>query len=173
MSFKDSKWFRLISMVIVIGLVFSNGILAGWYLGTGSLPQIGQSVSTLPPDITNRSLTEVSDMLKEDKTNELPYGEGWNCVDYAWTVMRSLSWQGINSAIIGLHYEDGTRHALLAIPTTDSGWVAIDPQSDGKVNPTVGGYYNGKRVARIEVLIMQWVDIEEFKDGPTFGIKGE
>lgn len=162
---------RIVSYLLLVGVVFANGILAGWYLGTGTMPTFGTTTSTLPPELTTATLENVSSAIQEDKTNEQAYGEGWNCVDYAWTVMRGLQWQGISSTIIALTYENGTRHAILAIPTVDKGWVCFDPQSDARVSPQVGGYYQSKKVIKIEALVMKWVDMEQFKDAPAFGIE--
>lgn len=160
-----------VTFTFLLGIMFSYGMVAGWYMGTGTMPTFTTASSTLPPEITTTTLDNVSSAIQEDRTDKLTYREGWNCIDYAWTVMRGLQWQGIPSSIIALTYENGTRHAILAMPTSDKGWVCFDPQSDARVNPQVGGHYQGKRIIKMEVLVMEWVDMEQFKNAPTFGIE--
>jgi len=166
------SWF--IKVAITSGVLFCMGIISGWYLGTGTLPPIGQkTIVILPPEIASKDLGEVTAAVEVDKTNEQVYREGFNCVDYAWNVMRALQWKGINTAIVGVTYEDGSRHALIAVPTSDKGWVCFEPETDARVKPVVGGYYHGKKVTKVEVLTMKWVNIKQFEDHPVFGITTE
>lgn len=162
---------RLTSAIIVMLLLVGNGFLWGFWTATGDSPLVlllQQGESYAPPDEQSIELTELTDMLIEDDTSEQEYREGYNCIDYAWEVMRALQWQGVDSSIIALTYEDGSRHAILVVPTGDKGWQFIDPQSDEVVNPKIGSYYNGKKIVGIKVMTIDWIDILEFTDNPIF-----
>lgn len=162
---------RSIVAVVIVALLLGNGFLWGFYTGTGESPMMlfQSPVSYTPPDLEAPSLDKLADVLAEDDTSEQEYREGFNCVDYAWTLMRALHWQGISSSIIGITFEDGTSHAVLLVPTEDKSWQFIDPQGDTTVSPKVGSYYNGKKIESIQVMVLNWVDIMEFTDNPDYG----
>lgn len=167
---KQVSWKQAIAQSVLMALIFLMGVSMGFYQGTGSLPNLSMSdKSAYIPPMTIVSLDTVQSALVEDTTNEITYEVGWNCLDYAWTVMRNFQWQGINTSIVSLLFEDNTRHTLLLIPTTD-GWYLIEAQSDAIVKPSIGGSYMGKRITAVDVLVMDWVDINEYKDAPEFGI---
>lgn len=161
---------RYMAMIVIMLLLVGNGFLWGFWTATGDSPlvmlQHGESYA--PPDEQSIELSELTDILIEDDTSEQEYREGYNCVDYAWEVMRNLQWQGVDSSIIALTYEDGSRHAILVVPTGDEGWQFIDPQSDEAVNPKIGSYYNGKKIIEIKVMTIDWIDILEFTNNPVF-----
>jgi len=161
---------QLLSMIIIMLLLVGNGFFWGFWTATGDSPLIllQHNEGYAPPDIQSVDLAGLTDILVEDDTSEQEYREGYNCIDYAWEVMRTLQWQGIDSGIVALTYEDGTRHAILIVPTGDEGWQFIDPQSDESVNPKIGSYYNGKRITEIKVMVIDWIDISEFTDNPVF-----
>lgn len=171
--FKELRIKRLVSVTIIMVLLVGNGFLWGFWTATGDSPLVllQHSESYAPPDMQSVDLGGLTDILTEDNTSEQEYREGYNCIDYAWEVMRNLQWEGIDSGIIALTYADGTGHAILIIPTEDEGWQFVDPQSDELVNPKIGSYYNGKRVVEIEVMVIEWVDIKKFTDNPIFYIE--
>jgi len=164
-------YIKRLAIVILMGVLFvGNGFSWGFWTATGESPMsmLRQPESYAPPAMQSVGLAELTDILAEDDTSEQEYQEGYNCIDYAWEVMRALQWEGIDSGIIALTYEDGTSHAILIVPTEDKGWQFIDPQSDALVSPQIGSYYNGKRITKIEVMVLEWVDISEFTDDPRF-----
>lgn len=166
---------RIIISVVMAVLLLGNGFSWGFWTATGESPMgmLRQAESYTPSDIQSVDLVELTNILAEDDTSEEVYREGYNCIDYAWEVMRALSWERISSGIIKLTYKDGTSHAILIVPTEDKGWQFIDPQSDAIVNPQVDGYYNGKRIVTVEVMVINWVNIVEFTDDPRFGGENE
>lgn len=151
-------------------LLVGNGFLWGFWTATGDSPFVilQQGESYAPPDRQSVELTELTDILIEDDISEQEYREGYNCIDYAWDVMRALQWEGVDCGIVALTYENGSRHALVTVPTADEGWQFIDPQSDEAVNPKIGSYYNGKRIVEIEVMVIEWVGMSEFTNNPIF-----
>lgn len=157
---------------LVLVLSHFTALAGGFYMGTGTFPDWtgSESKPILVPDLAVSSSTDVDRVLKEDATDSVPYQEGWNCVEYAWSAMRALQWGGIPSGIVRLSYEDGTYHAILITPTDDKGWIFIDPQTDAEVKPKLGGMYGDKRIVSMHIMIMSWVDILEFYDSPEFGI---
>lgn len=171
---KGIKVKQTITAIIVMLLLVGNGFLWGFYTATGNSPlvMLQQGESYAPPGEQSIELSELTDILIEDNTSEQEYREGYNCVDYAWEVMRNLQWQGVDSSILALTYEDGSRHAILVIPTGDKGWQFIDPQSDEVVSPKMGSYYNGKKIVEIKVMTISWINITEFTNNPIF-YKGE
>lgn len=163
---------RLTVTIIMAVLLLGNGFSLGFWMATGESPisMLRQGESYAPPaNVQSVDLVELTDILAEDDTSEEVYREGYNCVDYAWEVMRILQWEGIDSGIIAITFEDGGSHAILIVPTEDKGWQFIDPQSDKVVDPHIGGYYNGKRIEKIEVMVLEWIDIIEFTGNPAFG----
>lgn len=151
-------------------LLVGNGFLWGFWTATGDSPLVllQQSESYAPPEMQSVNLEGLTDILVEDNTSEQEYREGYNCIDYAWEVMRNLQWEGVDSGIVALTYTDGTGHAILIIPTEDEDWQFVDPQSDELVDPKIGSYYNGKKITQIEVMTIEWLDISEFTNNPTF-----
>lgn len=157
---------QLIGIATVGLAMLLSGFLSGFFYGTGELPSWWQEpTSYLPPEHQSGiDLNTVSAAIAEDKTNEQAYRPGWNCLDYAWATMRALSWQGIPCYITALQYEDGTNHAVLAIPTNDEDLVWYDPQADIKIEPEVGTIYQGKRVVGLQIMTIEWLTLDEFTE---------
>lgn len=159
---------RGIALLTVVCCALGMGFIAGYYEGTGILPTIRASEGVLPPEdvaIVSLQDTQTTILILQDKE----YGEGYNCVDYAWEAMRLLRWQGQESAIVSLVLESGSGHAMLLIPTTDSGWVFLDPATGVHLKPRVGMTLGGRKVTAINVLQLIWVPIDDFLDNPMFG----
>lgn len=153
----------LIGLIIIAVMFLGNGWLLGFYTGTGTFPWVSHSVQVeLPPESQVVPSEAVAEALVEDTTSEQEYEQGFNCLDYAWKVMRALQWQGIDTRIVKLDYGNDSGHAVLLIPTTDRGWIFVDPQSDQEIEPYVGGFYQGRTIKSIDVLVMKWVDIETY-----------
>ena len=94
----------------------------------------------------------------------MSYGQGFNCLDYAWEAMRLLHWNGQIAMIARLDLEPDPDHAVVIIPTTDEGWIFIEPQTGTRIYPTPGGkYVNFADIKDVYVMRLEWtlVDIYE------------
>jgi hypothetical protein len=152
-------------------------VLMGYaYHSATVLKGLESDIKPVPAKIIPSTLGEVQAVVESDQTDTIGAGRGFNCIDFAWAVKRALQWQGIDSAILGLYYKEGfSGHAILIIPTSDKGWVALEPQND-QFMPVlkVGDYYDGQKITKVVVLVLDWVDVQEFEDNPVFDcIKGE
>jgi len=156
-----------LTLFAVVCCALGLGFIGGYYDATGLLPTLRASAGVLPPEGTAVvSLQETQDTLSVLRDKE--YGEGYNCVDYAWEAMRLLRWQGQQAAIVSLVFESPPGHAVLLVPTTDNGWVFVDPTTGGYVKPSIGMSFGGKVITGIDVLQLTWVPIEDFLENPTF-----
>lgn len=160
------------SVAVMLGFLV---LMAYANYGGSSLRGLESHIAPVPPKIMSATLVEVQAVVERDQTDKVAPGTGFNCVDYAWAVKRALQWEGINSAILGLQWagvkQEG--HALLLIPTSDKGWVALEPQSDKFMPvPKVGDRYEGREIGKIIVLVLNWVDVTEFEQNPVFEYMG-
>lgn len=173
---KMSGW-RVLNLCIAMVMIFLVGVVAGFYSGTGTFPNLLLSAheDVITPELAvETSAEDLTEALVEDKVDNEVYREGFNCVDFAWNAMRSLQWSGIQSTIVRLSFTDGTQHAILLVATSDRGWLYVDPQTDSSIiRPVVGGYFFDRKIESIDVLVMGWFDIQEFYDYPEFGISEE
>lgn len=172
MSFKEwlkpkpIPWRQTLNALILMCLCIFMGFITGFYAGTGMLPTLTENKSITPPNITKASIIDVQNTLTEIDFPE--YAEGYNCVDFAWQATRALAWAGQPSAIVAVQFETGPNHALLLVATTDEGWVFIEPQAEIITRPTIGGLYDGRRIVTMKVLVMRWVDYQEWQKAPVF-----
>lgn len=163
---KIARWLSVSASIVI---VLAWGFTLGFYVGTGELPQIVKPdrPETLPIPQA-QSISTIESFLSNDTTNEIEYDQSYfNCLDYAWTLMRRMNLEGIESRIVKVSFEgDGYSHALVLVPTTDRGWILVEPQDDSEVDIKVGRFYLHNMgwivVKSIEVLDYDWVDIEEF-----------
>lgn len=162
----------ILSVAVMLIIALGTGFAAGFEYGTGipitSLFAETESVAT-PEEITLRTTSEAKAVVEEalkDKT----YGPGYNCMDYAWTAMRALNWDGQPAAIAVIMYDDGTGHALVLTATEDDGWVSIDPKTGMIVVPYVGGVLT-EDITSINIMTIHWVPLEEFKKDPVFEVQ--
>jgi len=164
MKFNVAKFERIGTIIILVIMIGWTGFMAGFYEGTGTVPwiSVGQSQVALPPqELTVVTTAEVTDTINvlSDRT----YGEGYNCVDYAWEAMRLLRWKGQESYIVRLELDPGPDHAILLVPTEDKGWVFIEPQGGYEVTPTVGARYsNLATITGIYVMAIVWRDYDTY-----------
>lgn len=161
----DKTQFRIIvSAVLVLSACVGLGYVGGYYEGTGVLPSLRSPESiTPPPSLTMASAVETEQTLLALQDKD--YGEGYNCVEYAWDAMRLLRWQGQTSALVGLDIDADPEldHALLLVPTEDKGWIFIDPQIGKQViNVVVGGKYAGQPITAIYVMVLNWIPFEDY-----------
>lgn len=138
------------------------GFMAGFYEATGSIPFHLAGESALPPsEIVKATIAEVEQTLAP--LRDMEYGQGWNCLDYAWEGMRRLNWDGQLAMIARLDLTPDPDHAVLIVPTTDEGWVFIEPQSGVRIYPRAGGRYMGcADIAGVYVMNITWYSINEY-----------
>lgn len=167
--FPESKLTRgdkIVLWTAVLILSLCSGVMGsafGYYKATGQMPFQG-SASVLPEITGNVTTSEqISEFLVIDSTNEIEYGEGFNCVESAILAARNAHWDGLPAEVVRLVFTDESSHMMLVFPTSDSGWIYVEPQTDSEVSPRVGGMYNGKVISSIDILRIEWFPFEEEK----------
>ena len=155
---------RIGILAIVAIAAIGVGFTLGFYEGTGLLPSFTGSsgeIALPPADLTVVTAIEVEDTVSELQDKD--YGEGYNCVDFAWEAMRLLRWNGQASMIVRLDLTPDPDHAILLVPTEDKGWIFIEPQTGKEVTPAVGGKYaNLQTIESMQVLIMSWELLDDY-----------
>ena len=141
------------------------GFTAGFYYGTGTVPTLYSSDAVMVPQIAvETTAQEVSDTVAPMRDKE--YGEGYNCVDFAWEAMRLLQWQGIRAAIVRIALDPGPDHAVLLVPTEDRGWIFVEPQTGQEVKLRVGGKWAGlQTITGLYVMHMEWKSLADYEAG--------
>jgi len=88
---------------------------------------------------------EVVKFLEVDKTSNIEYSEGFNCISFANSIKYNAEKVGIKCGLVSFDissYKDSIGHAINCFETTDRGIVYFDPQTDGqKYGIYVGGTY--------------------------------
>jgi len=99
--------------------------------------------------LKNPTFQELRDFILRDPTsrNEFVLNE-YECRHFATEVNNNAEAEGIRSAFVLLGYNQG-QHAVVAFNTTDRGLVYIEPQTDARIHPEVGGKYQGKEIKEI------------------------
>lgn len=153
------------SLVVLIMVAGFMGFVAGYYEGTGIWPSFQQGEPALPPiDVPAMTSTEIAGAVAEIPMPE--YGEGYNCVDFAWAAMRHLQWQGQIAGIVRLDLDPDPDHAVLLVATDDDGWVFMEPQTGQQIKPHVGGKWaSGQTITGIYVMAIDWVPLDEYVAG--------
>ena len=164
MKVNKAKLKFIVSVSLILLASSGLGFMAGYYEGTGVFPTLYPAESIAPPaDLATVTADETEQTLSVLKDKE--YGDGYNCVDYAWEAMRLLRWQGQSSVIVGLGIdaEPGPDHAILLVPTKDKGWIFVEPQTGVEaIGVVVGGKYVGKLIRSVEVLVVSWISYEDY-----------
>ena len=155
-----------VGTIIVAVLMMGMGFLVGYYYATGDMPSIGyEPTSYLPPTVSSEvDMSTVATAVEEDPVDKQEYRVGYNCLDFAWDAMRNLSWQGIPSYVAAIQFEDGSNHAVIAIPTNDANLLWFDPQNDKQIEPGIGKVYMGKRITGFLIMQIEWLSLDEFAD---------
>lgn len=165
----NSKLRAIISLAVMLLACGALGFIGGYYQGTGVIPSLRGSESIAPPaDLSTVTIIEAEQTLSVLRDKE--YGDGYNCVDYAWDAMRLLRWQGQASVIIGLDIDDDPDpdHAILLVPTEDKGWVFVEPQTGKEIAVVfIGGRYVGQTIKAIEVMTIGWIPIDNYMEAMT------
>lgn len=147
----------------IIGVAFWVGFMSGFFNATGGLPFDTGGEDVLPPSEIAK-VTAAEAELTLEPLRDMSYGQGFNCLDYAWEAMRLLHWNGQIAMIARLDLEPDPDHAVVIIPTTDEGWIFIEPQTGTRIYPTPGGkYVNFADIKDVYVMRLEWtlVDIYE------------
>lgn len=162
-NFRDKAKNKLIGIVglSVVASMLGGGLM-GYYIGTGTFPMIGQEPIVAPYVIPETyTKAEILEFIKQDDTNLVPYGEGFNCVEYAMVLGLKGRWNGIASMIIKVDFaNEPFGHILIAYQTSDAGLVFIDPGTDMVVNPRIGSQLVGKTIIGLSVLKSEWIPFE-------------
>jgi len=160
---KRYKFWKAIEYIVIVALIFGVGYTAGFNTATGgfSLGLLPSTSVSPPNDITRATLAEVEQAL--EPLRDMEYGQGWNCLDYAWEAMRRLHWQGQLAMIVQLDLEPDPNHAVLIVPTSDEGYVFIEPQTGKQIYPTIGGkYIDFTTIEGIYLMGITWTSFEEY-----------
>ncbi len=159
--------------LVATALCIMTGFAAGFMYGTGSsiVSLFIQSESIAPPPTV--AVTKIDNVTSVLSQQPKPvYQTGYNCVDFAWSAMRTLQWKGQPSAIVRLGFPDGTGHAVLLVPTSDKGYQFVEPQTNEVIRPVPGGIYDGKIVANMTILEFTWKPFDIFILDPQYGLVG-
>ena len=102
-------------------------------------------------ELKNPTFQELRDFILRDPTNRNEFVlNQYECRHYATEVNNNAEAEGLRCAFVLLCYDRG-QHAVVAFDTTDRGLVYIEPQTDARIHPEVGGKYQAKEI--IEILI--------------------
>jgi len=101
--------------------------------------------------IKNPTFQELKDFVLGDLTsrNEFVLNQ-YECRNFATEVNNNAEAEGLRCAFVLLCYDRG-QHSVVAFDTTDRGLVYIEPQTDARIHPEVGGKYQEQEI--IEILI--------------------
>lgn len=164
---KPINWKQALSTLVLMCICVVSGYFAATYVLVGSLPNLHQSKSITSPEMSIATLDEVQLTINELTDRE--YEEGYNCFNFSWDAVSLLAWEiGQPATIVSIEFEEGPNHAIIIVPTTDNGWIMIEPQANIIVKPHVGGIYDGRKVTAIRVMTTVWTPIDEFIENPVF-----
>ena len=110
-----------------------------------------ESAGSSSQSITLRTPTfqELRDFILRDPTsrNEFVLNQ-YECRHFATDVNNNADAKGLRCAFVLLCYDRG-QHAVIAFHTVDRGLVYIEPQTDARIHPEVGGKYQGEEIKEI------------------------
>lgn len=166
---------RLCLALFLMGCCVAFGFGAGFEFGTG-LPAITLITATqsepasIPETLVVKTTEEAKQVVEEAVTDKV-YDIGYNCLDYAWDSMRALHWDGQPATMATIIYESGKGHAIVLAATTDGNWTFLDPKTGIELHPVPGGFWAGKKIVSVKVMVMHLVDFEDFEKNPAFGVQ--
>jgi hypothetical protein len=154
----------------IVGLAFLVGFMAGFFEATGGLPMgIGRESMAPPSGIAKATLAEIEQTLAP--VTQMEYREGFTCLDFAWEAMRRLHWAGQLAMIARLDLSPDPDHAVLIVPTSDEGWVFIEPQTGERIYPAAGGkYMDFTAIEGVYMMGLNWTPIDVYLLGINQGI---
>lgn len=141
----------LLAFLMVFGGIFI-GYCMGYRHGTGLGPFLKPQPSAFLPDIEVGTFEEVSEFLEEHDISMEDYDIGFNCIEFAFLQARTAHWKGIEAVVVRIILVDETKHAIIGFPTEDEGWVFVEPQSNTRLYPRVGGDFMGQKIVGVYYL---------------------
>ena len=165
---KGQKIFTGITMLMLLYAGGFMGYIYGYQDGTGMFPFGPTDAKSVRPAMMESPLTDlntVKEFIKSDETDLRQYGVGFNSAEFGLLLARNAHWQGVPAQLVRLDFVDSeTSHMVLAFPTTDAGWVFIEPQSDDMIYPRIGGHWLNKKIEAMWLFDPNraWVSFEEF-----------
>lgn len=109
------------------------------------------------PDLENQPYQMVIEFIQTDDTNEMPYEDGFNCLDATLRLWRNASWEGLAAIPVMITYEEPPNHMIIAFWTIDKGNIFIEPQNDKQVILNVNEFYNGRRIKGYYYMSVNWI----------------
>lgn len=147
-------------VLVISGLLLLITLVAGFVAGVDSRPPTPSPSTTLAVPsgpLVRPTYQGVLEFLRLDETNTKEYGEGYNCVEFALELVRKAHWHGYSAECLRVDFIDGVSHMLVVFPTSDSGFVWVEPQTDHVFTPPkVGDTYWGREVSKLEFLRLSW-----------------
>ncbi len=139
--------------LIIIILCFAGLLTYNYY-------KQNQPQNVLPPipNTSNQTYDKVLSFIKNDDTNTIPYGEGFNCVDSVFRVWRNATWKGIVGLPIVIQYAEPPGHMVIGFPTVDKGDIFFETENDQQIRLSVGSTYGGKIIG-IYVMNVIWTPV--------------
>lgn len=99
--------------------------------------------------LKNPTFRELRDFIIKDTTSRNDFVlNKYECRHFATEVCNNAEAEGLRCGFVLLGFERG-QHAVVAFETTDRGLVFIEPQTDARIHPEVGGKYQGKEIKEI------------------------
>jgi len=131
--------------------VVSTEAVPTWSLSLTYAESVISSVgsSSQATALKNPTFQELRDFILRDPTsrNEFILNQ-YECRHFATEVNNNAEAEGLRCAFVLLCYDRG-QHAVVAFDTTDRGLVYIEPQTDARIHPKVGGQYQGREIKQI------------------------
>ena len=112
-------------------------------------PSGNEGSSSQAIELKNPTFEELRDFILRDPTsrNEFVLYQ-YECRHFATDVNNNAEAGGLRAALVLLCFGQG-QHAVVAFDTVDRGLVYIEPQTDARIHPEVGGEYQGKEIKEI------------------------
>ncbi len=99
--------------------------------------------------LKNPTFEEARDFILRDSTSRNQFVlNQYECRHFTTDVKNNAEAEGLRSAFVLLCYDRG-QHAVIAFDTTDQGLVYIEPQTNARIYPEVGGTYQGREIKEI------------------------
>ena len=99
--------------------------------------------------LKNPTFRELRDFIIKDPTSRNDFVlNQYECRHFATDVDNNAEADGLRCGFVLLCFERG-QHAVVAFDTTDRGLVYIEPQTDCRIHPEVGGKYEGEEIKEI------------------------
>jgi len=161
-NLKKNKY--LVRGILIVMIAMLSGLLGwnmGYHEGTGVWPssKVAQVVTPeVDAEVTGAQVRDF--MAREGPTLRETYGEGFNCFESAVLFVRQAHWGGMPAGLMRISYGDVTDHAILAIFTTDEGWMFIDPQTGTYLKLQIGGDFCGHTITGLWWMKLIWEPVE-------------